>query len=193
MTTAVETLPNGRVRKNLASQLDRLDGILDGLADALNESVAAAVEKAVGNVITEILTNPAFTDRLRAPVSPTPVVDVDTTDSTTPPPESSPGFLAKVRGAIRVGCRYVQKAARAVLRRAAAVADAARSYVARLLFRGRLWMYAGALVTAGIVAFYAVPRLPLLLTAMAGWLTALVARARVSLRPNQFACMPETR
>jgi hypothetical protein len=35
MTTTMN--PNGRVRKNLASQLDRLDQILDGLADGLND------------------------------------------------------------------------------------------------------------------------------------------------------------
>ena len=108
MTTAVETLPNGRVRKTLASQLDRLDGILDGLADALNESVAAAVEKAVGNVITEILTNPAFTDRLRAPVNPSPVVEDG--EATTRPRRPGPGLLGKVTGALRAGWGRIQRA-----------------------------------------------------------------------------------
>jgi hypothetical protein len=189
MTATVETQQNGRVRKNLASQLDRMDAILDGLADALNESVAAAVEKAVGNVIAEILTNPAFADRLRVPVNPPPVIEED---STTPPPQHGPGLLAKVTGAIRVGCLYVQRAGRAVLRRAATAADSARSYVMRILCRGRLWMYAGMLVTVAIVAFFVVPRLPLLLTAGAGWMAALVAKARSSLRPAQFACNPDT-
>jgi hypothetical protein len=44
---------NGRTRKQLADQLDRLDVILDGLADALNESVADAVRDVVGQVVRE--------------------------------------------------------------------------------------------------------------------------------------------
>src|SRR4051812_35668248 len=68
-----QTLPaNGRARKSLEHQLDRLDSILDGLADALNESVADAVKDAVGRavteavraVVTELLTNPAVAKRL---------------------------------------------------------------------------------------------------------------------------------
>jgi hypothetical protein len=183
MTTAVEMQQNGRVRKTLASQLDRLDAILDGLADGLNGAVAAAVEKAVGHVLTEILTNPAFTDRLRAPVNVPPVTAEKTTDATTPSSQRLRGPFGKVTGAIGVGYRSFKQAGHAVLRTAARAADAARSYVARLLFGGRVGLYALALITLGVVAFFAVPRLPLLLTAAAGWLAALLARARLSLRP----------
>ena len=62
----------------------------------------------------------------------------------------------------------------------------------KLLFRGRILSYAAALITLGIVAFFTLPRLPLLLTAAAGWLAALVARARVSLRPAQLTCDLDT-
>jgi hypothetical protein len=71
------TSTNGRARKSLAEQIDRLDGILDGLADALNEAVAGAVKEAVGlavkeavqAVLTEVLANPQLQQRLRpAPV-----------------------------------------------------------------------------------------------------------------------------
>src|SRR5947209_14761612 len=66
-------LTNGQGRKNLASQLDRLDGILDGLADGLREAVVTAVKEAVGlavqeavrAVLTEVLTNPDLLDKLR--------------------------------------------------------------------------------------------------------------------------------
>jgi len=55
---------NGRPRKQLGDQLDRLDGILDGLADALNEAVADAARDgaraAVTEILTELLTNPQF-------------------------------------------------------------------------------------------------------------------------------------
>jgi len=71
MTTTMQT--NGKLRKSLAEQIDRLDSILDGLAEALNESVAAAVQQAVGlavreavqAVLSEVLTNPAVLEKLR--------------------------------------------------------------------------------------------------------------------------------
>ena len=60
MTTA-RTNINGQTRKTLASQLDRLDGILDGLDSALTgavqEAVEQAVKQAVQAVLTEVLTN----------------------------------------------------------------------------------------------------------------------------------------
>jgi hypothetical protein len=68
------------------------------------------------------------------------------------------------------------------------VADTALSYVTRLLFRGRILSYAAAMMTLVVVAFFAMPRLPLLLTAAAGWMAALLARARSSLRPAQLTC-----
>jgi hypothetical protein len=75
MTT---TNTNGRGRKSLAEQIDRLDAILDGLADNLNEAVAmaaassvkevltVAVEKAVHAALVEILSNPEVEKRLTA-------------------------------------------------------------------------------------------------------------------------------
>jgi hypothetical protein len=65
------TNTDGRTRKSLAEQIDRLDAILDGLSDALNESVAAAVSEAVGvavkeavqAVLAEVLTNPAVREQ----------------------------------------------------------------------------------------------------------------------------------
>jgi hypothetical protein len=64
METATTT--NGKLRKSLSEQIDRLDAILDGLSAALNESVAGAVQEAVGlavreavqAVLTEVLANP---------------------------------------------------------------------------------------------------------------------------------------
>src|SRR5690349_14287872 len=61
MTTAVRTNSDGQPRKTLASQLDRLDGILDGLDRALTGAVQDAVEQAVKQavqaVLAEVLTN----------------------------------------------------------------------------------------------------------------------------------------
>jgi hypothetical protein len=47
------TTTNGRDRKSLAEQIDRLDGILDGLAPGLEQAVVAAVQAAVGLAVRE--------------------------------------------------------------------------------------------------------------------------------------------
>ena len=70
MTTTM-TNTDGRTRKSLAEQIDRLDAILGGLGDALAEAVAAAVSQAAGPavkeavqaVLAEVLTNPALRER----------------------------------------------------------------------------------------------------------------------------------
>jgi hypothetical protein len=75
MSKTLET--NGQTRKTLASQLDRLDGILDGLSEGLNDAVASAVREAVGlavqeavqAVLTELLTNPALREQLQGPAA----------------------------------------------------------------------------------------------------------------------------
>jgi hypothetical protein len=69
MTTTLRASSNGQPRKTLASQLDRLDGILDGLdaalAGAVQEAVGQAVKEAVQAVLTEVLTNRALQEQLR--------------------------------------------------------------------------------------------------------------------------------
>lgn len=45
---------NGQHRKSLASQLDRLDGILDALSDGLNEAVQHTVERAVKQALADL-------------------------------------------------------------------------------------------------------------------------------------------
>ena len=69
MTTAVRTNSDGQQRKTLASQLDRLDGILDGLdsalAGAVQEAVSMAVKQAVQAVLAEVLTNCELQEQLQ--------------------------------------------------------------------------------------------------------------------------------
>ena len=75
MSKTLET--NGQTRKTLASQLDRLDGILDGLSEGLDQAVAQAVreavrlavQEAVQAVLTELLTNPALREQLQRPAA----------------------------------------------------------------------------------------------------------------------------
>jgi hypothetical protein len=70
---------NGATRKTLASQLDRLDGILNTLDARLHDTIATAVEQAVGAavhqavkaVLTEVLTNADLQQQLQ-PATPPP-------------------------------------------------------------------------------------------------------------------------
>ena len=123
MTKTMEM--NGPTRKTLASQLDRLDGILDGLSEGLNQAVAQAVREAVGlavqeavqAVLTELLTNPALREQLQGPAAAQPA----------PPDESAnkegggESRLAalcgrvgdKLRSACRVGAGWLRQAGRA--------------------------------------------------------------------------------
>lgn len=61
---------NGKPRKQLADQLDRLDGILDVLGDGLSAAVADAMKAgtaaAVKEALVEVLTNPNLLATLRA-------------------------------------------------------------------------------------------------------------------------------
>jgi hypothetical protein len=82
--TTTTTNSNGRTRKSLAEQIDRLDAILGGLSEALEGAVAAAVKEAAGRavreavqaVLAEVPTNPAFRKRaLSAERPPAPRAD----------------------------------------------------------------------------------------------------------------------
>jgi hypothetical protein len=80
MTATTST--NGRARKSLAEQIDRLDAILDGLAENLSEAVATAVtgvvkeavavavQEAVHAAVLEVLTNAELHKRLGASQAP---------------------------------------------------------------------------------------------------------------------------
>ena len=53
MTTMQAPSLNGRAKKTLSHQLDRLDEILDGFAEALQGAVSDAVAASVGNVVRD--------------------------------------------------------------------------------------------------------------------------------------------
>lgn len=105
MTTAVRTNSDGEQRKTLASQLDRLDGILDGLDRALTgaeqEAVSMAVKEAVQAVLSEVLTNRELQEQLQRAAQPAP-----------PPggPHGKPSLLNRLLRATTEGVgRTVQK------------------------------------------------------------------------------------
>jgi hypothetical protein len=71
---------NGKARRSLATELDRLDQMLDGLANGLNEAVGDAVKAALGGgmhemvraVLTELFNSPETLAKLRAVLGATP-------------------------------------------------------------------------------------------------------------------------
>src|SRR5262249_42822911 len=88
------TMTNGRARKTLSDQLDRLDSILDGLSEALTESVAAAVkpapaqaaQQAVQATLTEILPSPELLTLIGAARAPAPIAEPVPVPAASPAP-----------------------------------------------------------------------------------------------------------
>jgi hypothetical protein len=185
MTTAVEN-PNGRVRKSLASQIDRLDSILDGLSEALTESVAEAVERGVAKVLTELLTNPALAERIHVPSIP--AGQDESQDKTLPP--SSAGSDNKANGVLQAGYQRVKRACGSVIRQASRLAGVGQPFLGKLL-RSRLLAYAGALGLVGLIGFFAGPKVPILITAAVGWVTGIIARVKASFRRSSLDYLPE--
>jgi hypothetical protein len=123
---ATTNTTNGRQRKNLADQIDRLDSILDGLSEGLNEAVATAVQQAVSvavqQAVVEVLTN-AELQRLLHP--PTPQPPTPPSPSPPPVPEKGGGLLQGMLGLARRTWSAARSAAGSVWARVQAVARAA--------------------------------------------------------------------
>jgi hypothetical protein len=156
MTKTIEM--NGPARKTLASQIDRLDGILDALSEGLDQAVAQAVREAVGlavqeavqAVLAELLTNPALREQLQGPAAPQPAAP----DGPANKSGGGKGRLAllcgrvgdKLRSACRAGAGWLRQAAQAARwawRLAGAAACLARTALADAA--RRLWARASAL------------------------------------------------
>ena len=88
---ATTTLNGKPQRKQIADQLDRLDGIIDALAEGLPGAVADACRAALKDVLVEVLTNPNLRALLAPPLPHTASVPVKPTEPT-PMPEPKPGF-----------------------------------------------------------------------------------------------------
>jgi hypothetical protein len=159
--SATET--NGKARKSLAEQIDRLDSILTGLSEALEGAVADAVQRAVGvaveravqGVLAELVTNPAVAELLRgtAPLAgPAP--------PGVPPPAANPSpvreRLAGLAGRARAFSHRLSAGAASLGRRALA---ALRPWLPPLA--------AGVAAVAGALCW------------AAGWPTAAAGRAAV--------------
>jgi hypothetical protein len=208
------TNPNGQTRKNLASQLDRLDRILDGLANGLNEAVAGAVKEAVGlavqqsvqAVLTEVLTNPDLQAMLRG-LAALPATDQDTT---APPPGPRMGrsfgrVVEKVASGVRAAARACGQAGRQVRQAAENLLQQARQTGAALCrpvrrfaasawgicraawaYRSRALLVVGVAASAGLGAYAAGPWLAAVTGGLGGPLLTNALRAAGAMQ-RQFA------
>jgi hypothetical protein len=208
------TNANGQTRKNLASQLDRLDGILDGLADGLNEAVAGAVKEAVGlavqqsvqAVLTEVLSNPDLLALLRGLAA----LPATEQDANAPPPGPRLGqrfgrVVAKVASGVRAAARAcgragqeVRQAAENLLHQAGQVCASLCRPVRRFAasawgicraawaYRSRALLVVGVAASAGLGAYAAGPWLAAVTGGLGGPLLTNALRAAGALQ-RQFA------
>lgn len=102
--TATATMNGKPQRKQLADQLDRLDGIIDALADGLNQAVIDAAREgtrlAVKDAIVEIMTNPELR-ALLAPARPEPTpAPVPMPPETVTPEPKKPGLWTRIKAKV---------------------------------------------------------------------------------------------
>jgi hypothetical protein len=168
------TAANGRVqRKSLASQLDRLDGILDGLAEALQGAVADAVKDAVGPLVREavreavvatvqaLLTNP----QLHGAMAGTAPVEAAALPAANP----SIGIAARARAAVKSMVRAATFTVRRWLGKLADTAGVA------LRLRRPLGLAVGVGVAVGLACYLTGPQVAAAVSAVAGFAASLAA------------------
>jgi hypothetical protein len=127
--SATATMTNGKPRKQLSDQLDRLDSIIDVLAEGLPGAVTDAcregAQAAVKSAILEVLTNPELR-ALIAPQQPAPVAPPPT--PVCPPEPEKPSlwsrFKAKLAAARDAVAGAATRAKEAVIRRCVVAGDA---------------------------------------------------------------------
>jgi len=180
MTTTL----NGNVRKSLAEQIDRLDGILDGLADSLSgavadavrETVSVAVKEAVQAVLIEVLGNPAVLEKLRgaSAQAATPVTPKRGLVARLAEPVKAWACTgwAKIRQACSAGGRRLMQAPTAALEHGQVL----------WAYRRPLLVAVGAGLASGVAAFYAGPWVAATTGSVAGFTAAATAQLAVTLR-----------
>ncbi len=153
MTATATT--NGRPRKQLSDQLDRMDTIIDALAEALPEAVADATREgarqAVRDVVLELLANPD----LRAMIAGiAPAAPPATPDGHAVPPRVShpaaPSVWVRLKARLAVAREAVTRRCRAA---AATVTATFRALVLVMPVKKILAVGAGVGVAIGAIAY----------------------------------------
>jgi hypothetical protein len=159
--TATATPANGKpARKQLADQLDRLDGIIDCLADRLPEAVADATREgarqAVRDVILELLTNPELRTLIAglAPAAQPAVAPESSVTSTASPSAEPAPAKSGFWGRVKETCKVVKDAAVRKCRAAqAAVVNTVRTLAAVMPLKKMLLVGAGVGVAVAAVSY----------------------------------------
>ena len=162
---ATATTP-AKPRKQLADQLDRLDGIIDVLADGLPQAVVDATRAGTRQTLVELLADPEVIARLKAALAPdVPEAPVELVSAA-----KRPGPFARLKSALvktAVKAAHMAKTAIATAAdKAKTVAVAATSRVRGVFLRNfrvdvPVVRYAAAALFVGVLATslgYAVPQ-----------------------------------
>jgi hypothetical protein len=91
------TTMNGKPRKQLADQLDRLDGIIDALAEGLNGAVADACREGTRQAVRDVLIEIASNPELRALLAPQAVPAAAPPIPASPPEPKKPGLWSRIK------------------------------------------------------------------------------------------------
>ncbi len=176
--TATTVSPNGRARRSLATEIDRLNQILDGLAEGLNDAVREAVQQAIQLALREVLASPAFIEQIREKMAPpvpapAPVEASESSKRDDPPSRGSLlGWISAQVKAVAAGCAAsacaIGRAGMALLRPVRTVATLGRQGAVR----GLELASAFGLLALRLAQRY---RLPLLTAAVIGTALGLVA------------------
>lgn len=159
--TATATMTNGKpARKQLADELDRLDGIIDCLADRLPEAVADATREgarqAVRDVLIELLSNAELRTMI-AGMAPAAQPAVASEPSATPTAPSSPQpapAKSEFWGRVKETCKNVKDETVRKCRAAkTAVVNTARSLSAIMPLKKMLLVGAGVGVAVAAVSY----------------------------------------
>jgi hypothetical protein len=158
--SATTTVSNGKPRKQLSDQLDRMDGILDALAEGLPGAVTDAcregARQAVKDAIIEIVTNPELR-ALLGPAQPVPVAPVPAPE---PAPEpKKPGLWSRLKAKVAAARDAITGAAAKATEAVAANCKAASDTIVAvgkstgeaLPWKRMLWVSAAVGLTVGVM------------------------------------------
>jgi hypothetical protein len=185
------TTTNGRERKSLAEQIDRLDGILDGLAQGLEQAVVAAVQAAVGvavrevvqAVLQEVLANPEFFKARTAAAGTPEALPAPTSTSKSGLKERLARLCGRLKAGVQAGIQAIGVVCAKLLGGARRAAVATRDRLGVVVrFRVPLLLALAAGTLAGTAAYFAGPWVAAGMAWLAGFVTTVTVQAGLSLR-----------
>jgi len=171
------TLNGKPTRKQLADQLDRLDGIIDLLADALPQAVADACKEGARQAMLELLSNPDVRALLaggRATAPPPPPLS-----DSPPPTDPKPSWWTRLKAKVGELKSAVAERSREVVTSVVSTAQ----LLATVLPWKRIALVAGVVgVTVGLVSLFCPPLVAAAVSAIGGAVTAIAAQVTGVLR-----------